>query len=76
MSQPHAPGPSEEKGGFERNGDVGHSDRRRAGRLAQGERTLHKGEVVGSIPTAPTSNVKDLAGSALKRAHVSPMKPY
>jgi hypothetical protein len=38
------------------------------------ERSLHTGEVVGSIPTAPTSNIKDLTRSVLESAHVSPMK--
>jgi hypothetical protein len=42
--------------------------------LKPGACALHTGEVVGSIPTAPTINVKDLAGPALERAHVSPMK--
>ena len=31
----------------------------RAGRLASGERSLHTGEVVGSIPTAPTSCIAE-----------------
>ena len=38
------------------------------------ERSLHTGEVVGSIPTAPTICIKDLAQMACKRAHVSPKK--
>jgi hypothetical protein len=39
-----------------------------------GERSLHTGEVVGSIPTAPTIDFKDLGQIACERAHVSPKK--
>jgi hypothetical protein len=38
------------------------------------ERSLHTGEVVGSIPTAPTIDFKELAQMACERAHVSPKK--
>jgi hypothetical protein len=42
------------------------------GRSVAGERSLHTGEVVGSIPTAPTIRINYLARSARNRAHVSP----
>ena len=38
------------------------------------ERSLHTGEVVGSIPTAPTIDISILALLSCYRAHVSPMK--
>jgi hypothetical protein len=38
------------------------------------ERSLHTGEVVGSIPTAPTIEINTLAFVSCDCAHVSPMK--
>ena len=51
-------------------------DSHRAGSAAQsGERSLHTGEVVGSIPTAPTIGINNLAFISCHCAHVSPTKP-
>jgi hypothetical protein len=36
--------------------------------------SLHTGEVVGSIPTAPTIEINTLDFLSFDRAHVSPMK--
>jgi hypothetical protein len=36
---------------------------------------LHTGEVVGSIPTAPTIDINGLAVRVSDPAHVSPKKP-
>jgi hypothetical protein len=40
-----------------------------------GERSLHTGEVVGSIPTASTIGINNLAFISCHCAHVSPTKP-
>ena len=39
-----------------------------------GRRSLHTREIVGSIPTAPTRYINNLAQYAFNRAHVSPIK--
>jgi hypothetical protein len=41
-----------------------------------GERSLHTGEVVGSIPTAPTIDFNALDFFSCNRADVSPTKRY
>ena len=38
------------------------------------QRLLHKGEVVGSIPTAPTIHINELASQLFSPAQVSPKK--
>ena len=41
-----------------------------------GERPLHTGEAVGSIPIAPTRYINDLAQYAFTRAHDLPTKLF